>query len=177
VDAQQHRAGVKEVLDGLYIERVSSQPRGVGHRRIERVEVVVGGLDLGTLLDVEAETDEDVLDLPSRLRDQVQVPDRGQRVGGQGDVDAFALEPLLKLVRGQLAGAFVDLPCKRLPGLVGCLAGRRALLWRQLGHVPQQVRKLSLATEVADLELLELAHRTRAFDGLHGFFLELCDPI
>ena len=61
--------------------RCRSQPRRVRRRVVERVEVVVDGLDLGALGDVEAEPDEDVLDLAPGLGDQVQVADRRQRVG------------------------------------------------------------------------------------------------
>ena len=81
VDAQQHCLRVEDVVERLDVEGVGHQPRRVRRRVVERVEVVVDGLDLGALGDVEAEADEHVLDLAAGLRDQVQAADRRQRVG------------------------------------------------------------------------------------------------
>ena len=65
--------------------------RGVARRRVERREVVVVELDLGSLGDVVAEPDEDVLDLLHRLADEVLVAGR-EGLTGQSDVEALVLE-------------------------------------------------------------------------------------
>jgi len=58
---------------------------------IEGGEVVVLVLDLGALEDLEAQPDEDVLELAADLGDQVQVTGRERRVAGQRDVDSILL--------------------------------------------------------------------------------------
>jgi hypothetical protein len=75
----QHRLVVEE-------QRRERRAGRVPGRERERVEVVVGGLDLATVDDAVAEPEEDVLDLPPDLRDQVQAPALVAG-GGQGDVD------------------------------------------------------------------------------------------
>ena len=64
--------------DGIDVEGVLEHPRRVAGRVVERREVVVVVLDLGTLDDPVAEADEDVLDLAPRPGQRVQVaePDR-----------------------------------------------------------------------------------------------------
>ena len=52
----------------------------------ELVEVVLDRLDLAVVADLVAEAEEGVLDLPPRLGDRVQVPER-KLVAGQRDVD------------------------------------------------------------------------------------------
>ena len=48
------------------VEGVGARPRGVRGAVVERVEVVVHGLDLGPLHDGEAEAEEDVFELAPR---------------------------------------------------------------------------------------------------------------
>ena len=129
--AQQYRLRIEDVGCRLDVERVRHQPRRVRRIEVERVEVVVDGLDLGPFFDVEAEADEHVLDLASRLGDQVQAPELRCGVGRQRDVDAVALEPLLELLRGELLGALLDRRFEGLARLVGGLAGGGALLRRE----------------------------------------------
>ena len=74
-----------------------ARARGVRGAVVERVEVVVDGLDLGPLDDREAEAEEDVLELAARGREHVQAPDRLRRRARQRDVDAVVREPLLEL--------------------------------------------------------------------------------
>ena len=131
------------------------QPRGVRRREVERVEVVVDGLDLGPVDDVEAEPDEHVLDLALSLRHQVQAADRRERVGRQRDVDPVLLQAVAQLGRREMAARCFDQPLELLPDLVCGLTGGGPLLGRQLGDVAQQVRELRLAPEVADPDLLE----------------------
>ncbi len=103
--------------------------------------------------------------------------DRRQRIRGEGDVNPVALEPLLKLPAGELAGFLIDLLRERLAGLIGGFARGRALIGRQLGDIAQQIRQLGLSSQVADAELLELLGRVRARDRLLGLSSGLGDPI
>jgi hypothetical protein len=50
------------------------RPRRVPGGEVEAVEVVVGGLDLAAVDDLVAEAEEDGLDLPADLGDQVRCP-------------------------------------------------------------------------------------------------------
>jgi hypothetical protein len=86
--ADLHRRGVRAQDDVAGdVERVRAQPRGVRRVVVERVEVVVDGLDLGPLHDVEAQAEEDVLDLAPHRGEQVQPADGLRRIAGQRHVD------------------------------------------------------------------------------------------
>ena len=142
------------------VERVRARARRVRRVVVERVEVVVDGLDLGALDDGEAEADEDVLDLAPR-----------RRSAGAGARPAAAARRAASRRRGrspaarsssprlELGAARLDQRLERLARLVGGLADRAALLRRQLGDAAQQVRQLGLAPEVADAQLLERVAR------------------
>ena len=80
-----------------HVEGVLHRPGRVIWRHVQRGEVVVVVLDLRALRDAEAKPEEDVLDLPPRLRDQVKVPERRRRVARQRHVDAVAGEPGVEL--------------------------------------------------------------------------------
>ena len=93
---------------------------------VERVEVVVDGVDLGALDDAEAEADEDVLELAPRLGQQVQAPDRLGGRAGQRDVDDVGGEPRVELGAVELGLARLERrlerrgaprwrPCRRSP--------------------------------------------------------------
>ena len=97
---------------------------------VERVEVVVDGLDLGPLGDVEAEADEHVLDLAPGLRDQMQAADRGAGSAGQRDVDPVVDQPRVELGSRERRAALIDRLLERLAGLVG---GLRRLAARSSG--------------------------------------------
>ena len=129
VRAQQDRVGPLDVLGPRRreVEGVRPQPRRVRRRVVERVEVVVDGLHVGALGDVEAQADEDVLELAPGLGDQVQPSDRRRGVGGQRDVDAVAGQAGVELGRLELARARGDLGLERLARLVRGLADRAAL--------------------------------------------------
>ena len=71
VYAQEDRLRVEQVRCRLDVERVGGQPRWMGDRRVERIEVVVDAFDLRPLGDVEPEPDEDVFDLSPCLGDQM----------------------------------------------------------------------------------------------------------
>ena len=72
------RAAARLAVRGEDVERVRARARGVRRVVVERVEVVEDGLDLGALLDREAEAAEDVLDLAPRGGQQVQAPVRAR---------------------------------------------------------------------------------------------------
>src|SRR5689334_17986856 len=149
----------------------------MGEGVVQRVEVVVDRLHLGTLGDVEAQADEHILDLAAGAGHQVQAADRGQRVGGQRDVDAVLGQARLQLGGGQLSPALLERAFQRLPGLVRLLAGGGAVLRGQLRHAPQQVRKLRLAAQVADAHVLERRGVRRRLNRRGGLALDLGDPL
>src|SRR6188472_3350063 len=99
-------------------------------RVVERGEVVVLELDLGPLDDPIAESGEDVLELPARRREQVQMA-RIEGVPGQGDVDRLLAQPDLELSRREVAGALVDQRLERAACVVAQLAERGAMLLGQ----------------------------------------------
>ena len=144
---------------------------------VERVEVVVDGLDLRALGDVEAQADENVLDLPPGLRDQVQMTDLRRRVGGQRNVDPVFLQTSVELVGGERRAPGLDRRLECLTRLVGRLAGGRALLGRQLGDAPQKVGQLRLAAEIPDPDLLERLGGGRRVDRGFRLLLDLGDAL
>ena len=149
----------------------------MGARVVEGIEVVVDGLDLRPLGHVEAQPDEDVLDLAAGLGHQVQAPDGRKRVSREGHVDAVGDEALLELGAGQLAAPGFDGGLERLARLVGRLAGRGPLLGRELGDAAQEVGQLGLAAQVAHADLLERGRRGRRGDRVAGLLLDLRNPI
>ena len=157
VSAQQH-----VIRD---IERVRPGARRVRQIMVQSVEVVMHGLDLGTVGNLVSKADEHVLDLPPRLRDQVQPTDGRQRIGRQRHVDLVLLEAGVQLGNRQVAGLGVDLGLKRLARFVRRLADGATLLGRQLSHAAQQVRELSLAAEELDADVLKLGGRAGLGDG------------
>ena len=177
VDAQQQRARVEDVLGRLHVERVRHQPRGMRRFEVERVEVVVDGLDLGSLGDVEPHPDEHVLDLALGLGDQVEPPGRRQRVRRQRDVDAIALEALVELGGRERLGALIDRGFERLARLVGGLAGRGALGGGELGDAAQQVRQLGLPAQVLNADALEGVAVAGAGDRGLGLGPDVCDSV
>ena len=134
-------------------EGVLHVARGVVGRRVQRVEVVPLGLDPRTGADLEAEAQEDVLDLAAHQRQRVQRPQRPaarrqRHVDGARQVFAQALlvEP------GQpLGDRLLDLGL----GAVGRLADGRAL---PRGDAPE------LLHELGDLALLAQVARLRQPD-------------
>ena len=63
---------VRSTTSSRQVKRVAARPRGVRRAVVERVEVVVHGLDLGTLDHGEAQAEEDVFQLARGLREDVQ---------------------------------------------------------------------------------------------------------
>ena len=177
VDAQQRRLGIENVSHRLDVERVAQQPRGMHRREVQRVEVVVDGLDLGSFGDVEAQAQEHIFDLPPGLGDQVQATDLRLRVRGQRDVDPILYQAGIELGRCQRGDLGVDRGLDCLPGLIGGLPGGGALVGCQLRDSAQQVGQLGLAPEIADAHLLELRGAARRRDRGHCLLLQLGDPL
>ena len=124
-------------------------------RMVEGREVVVVVLDLGALHDAVAEADEDVLDLPPRLGQQVEVAgcDRGD--AGQGDVEGALDEAPLELVPLELLAASREQPLEVALRGVGGGPDRSPLIRRQLADPPEDSRQLGLAAQVAHPQVLE----------------------
>src|SRR3990170_7711461 len=76
-------------------------------RRVEGREVVPDGVDLTAVVDLVAEAQEDVLDLPPDLRDEVQVA-AAAASGPKRHVDDLLPQTPVELGTGQLCGAGVD---------------------------------------------------------------------
>src|SRR3954454_9608570 len=149
--ADLHRRRVRAQDDvGRDVERVGVVAARVRRVVVERVEVVVDEVDLGALHAREAEAQEDVLDLAPRLGDEVQAADRLRRLAGQRDVDAVLREAGIELGCPQLGRALLDELLERLARLVGGAPDDAALLGRELGDAPEEVRQLGLAAEVTD---------------------------
>ncbi len=135
---------------------------------VERVEVVVGRLDLAAVDDLVAEAEEDVLHLAPDLGDQVQVPARA-RLARQRDVEHLLGEPAVELGALELGLALGDRLLQALTQRVEDAAGLG------VANLPQCLLQLALAAQVADARLVEVAERRSArnrasrlgFDGLH----------
>ena len=125
---------------------------------VERREVVVVELDLGTLDDAVPEADEDVLELAPRRGQQVQVAGV-QRLAGQRHVDRLRAQPVLELARGQRGRALLEQRLERAPRLVAALAEPRPPLLGQRRDGAQDLRQLGLAPEIPHAQLLELVGR------------------
>ena len=159
------------------IEGVGSRPRGVRRAVVERVEVVVDGLDLGAFHDGEAEAQEDVFELAPGRAQHVQAPERLRRRARQCDVDAILDELGVELGARELGTARLDQRLERLAGGVRRLADGGALLGLELRDLAQHLRQLGLAAEIAHPQLLELsARRGRADRGL-GLPAKLLDAV
>ncbi len=135
---------------------------------VQRVEVVVDELDLGSLVDLEPQAAEHILDLPPRRGQQVQVTDRCGRVPGQRDVRAVAREAVAQLGRLEIPGTRGDQRLEPLARLVGGLPDLPALRRLEVGDPAQEVRQLGLAPEEAHPQLLELGRGDGGADGRFG---------
>ncbi len=140
----------------LDVEGVRARPRRVGRAVVQRVEVVVDGLDLRALQDGEAEARGRCL--RARAACAVSRCRRPTGCGGApGSVTSIAVggQPRVELAADELPRARVDQRLERLARLVGGRADGAALLGLQLCDVAQQLRQLGLAPQVADAQLSE----------------------
>ena len=173
-----HRRGVRAQHDVLVdVERVRRLPGGVHGVVVERVEVVVDGVDLRALDDAEAEAQERVLELAPDRVDEVQAADREGRRAGQRDVEHVGGQPGVELRALELGLARLHRGLERPARLVGGAADGAALLRRQLGDAAQHVRQLGLAAQEAHPGLLERVGAGRPGDRRLALGPELCDAV
>src|SRR5262249_11124049 len=134
-------------------------------REVERVEVVRRRLHLAAVDDRVAETEEDVLDLPPDLRDQVEVPAADMRAR-HGDVDPLVGEPPVELGPLQRLLTGVD-------GTLELLAQRVERHARlAVAHLAEGELELALAPEKVDSNLFDLADRRSRVRGCECVVLE-----
>ncbi len=153
--AHLHRRGLGAQQDLVVdIERVLRVARRVVLRHVQRLEIVVVVFHLRPAHDVEPEADEDLLDFIQLDAQRVLVAQLPGRAG-QGDVDLFALQALLRLRFAQLLRAGGELrfdlgadPVRRLPHGGALLRGKPA-------HLLQNGRQLPLFAEVADAQAFQ----------------------
>src|SRR5688500_6486352 len=127
-------------------------------REVEAVEVVARGLDLAAVHDPVAEPEEDVLDLPPDLRDQVEVAAR-RRLSWERDVEHLLGEAAVEVGALELCLALGDLLLELLPERVEDAA--------RLGvaNLAERLLQLALPAEVADARVVELGERRSGRNG------------
>ena len=155
-------------------ERVGLGARGVPLGDVERREVVEVVLDVWTVSDLPAHSDEDLLDLLPQLRDDVHRTCR-VRIARQRDVDPLGRQLGAHLLGFEQFLAGGQCGFDGLPRLVGGLADRAALLWRQRTDRGKGGRQAALATRVPHARLFERAQVTRCGNRRKGFGLNGCD--
>ena len=113
--------GAKEHV-AVQEDRLPRRASRVVGGQVERVEVVAGRLDLAAVDDLVAQPEEDVLDLTTDLRDQVQVAARS-RCARERDVRDLLSQPAIELGSLQLRLAVGDRPLELLAKAVERRAG------------------------------------------------------
>ena len=154
-----------------HVERVAGRAARVIHGRVERGEVVVGGVDHGAGFDGVADAAEDVLGLLDDLLDQVLVTDL-RTDARQRNIDGLVLKRVLEGSGLHLGRALVEHTLDQLAHLVGALAHNGAILGGELAHHAHQAGDATLAAEQLNACGLELGGVVGAGDELLGLFLE-----
>ena len=123
---------------------------------VQGLEVVVVVLHLGTLLNGEAQTDEDVLQVSLDQVQRMNVTHLGGGAG-HGDVQLLLLQTALQGLGGQslLAGGHGGLDVGA--DLIGDLTHHGALLGGQLAHTAQDGGQLALLTQILDAKCLQIS--------------------
>ena len=172
-----HRRGVRPKQHLVReVEGVVVPTGRVPGRDVERREVVVVGLDLGTLDHPVAHPDEEVLDLSTGLGQQVQMAGL-EWIAGQRDVDALGPEPLLERPAAERVPPLRDLGLQRAAHLVPPLADGRPLLTRQVGQRAQDLRELGLPAQVAHAQILYFVRRAGLEHGPLGLLGEAVEAL
>ena len=138
-----------------YVKSVGLGARRMRGRVVERVEVVVDGLDLLPLEHCEAKTKKDVFQFAHRRCQHVQPADRLRRGAGQGDVERVRRQAYVELARVEQRRALLDQLLQLAPSNVCGFADQPALLGLQRGDTAQHLRQLGLASEIAHAQLLD----------------------
>ena len=128
------------------------RPGRVDEREVEGIEVVVSRLDLAAVDDRIAEAEEDVLELPPDLRDQVQVAtaNRGAR---DRDVDALLGEAAVELELSEFFLAHADGHLERLAEPVELHSGVA------VANFSKRELELALTPEVLDSHAVQVFGR------------------
>ena len=121
---------------------------------VERLEVVVIKLDLGTLDDRETEADEDVLKLSLSHRERVDVTHFA--FGGKGDIDLFFVQLKLKEPVLHLSAALFYRRLYVGADFVRELTDKGAFFCGELSHAAKHGGKLALFAEIADSQRLDV---------------------
>ena len=130
-------------------ERLQLRARRMRRRQVERVEVVVRRLDLAAVDDAVAESEEDVLDLPADLCDEMELPAR-RCPAGKRDVDLLLRQPALQILAGERRLTLGDLLLELLAQGVEHTARLR------VAYLAEGLLQLALPTEVAHPRIVEL---------------------
>src|SRR5918999_6349752 len=136
-------------------------------RGVQRVEVVKGQLCLRSLRDSIAHADEDVDELPRRLREGMQGADR-RRVAWKGDVDALSLTSPLELTLLEHPPLRLDRGRERRLDLVGDAAHGPAILFRKVAETRSRLGERSPSSEDPDPCLLQAGKIGRLVDTGHS---------
>ena len=154
VGAQQRgRALARPRLQGaVEVERVLHVPRGMLGWHVERFEVVVVVLRLGSLQNLEPETSEDLFDLFPKDRERMAMA-HGGRTARQRDIDRAGR----RARGGKLRATRRDRPGDLVLEGVGITAeGRPLVSGRRSDGLEQRGDRTALAAEVAVPEGLEV---------------------
>src|SRR5918999_2092379 len=136
--------------------------------RVERIEVVTRVLDLGSLRNVVAKSNEDVDDLvdrPSQGMDGRRLHLRSR----QSHIDAFLLPSLLLLYLFELLAMFVEGLGEGLLNFVGQLPDRFSIVLRELAQACSSPRQGGLASEGPDPRFLERGEVGRFLNARKAF--------
>ena len=174
--ARLHGRGLRAQQDVLGdVERILHITRRVVLRQVQRLEVIVIALDLGSLLDGKAHLEENLLDAVQRNCERMQMSD-DRRASRQGHVDLLGGN----LIREFPVRQFLGLRCKQFlklgARLVDDLADARTLLLCEGAHAAQESRHLPLFSKEFYTYIVEFAQALcRIRDRSAGAFLEFSD--
>ena len=148
-----------------HVEGVARGAAGVVHRRVQRGEVVVGGLHLRTALHRVADAGEDVLGLLDDLVDEVLVAD-GRTRARKRDVHSLGGQTGAGGLLLHLGDAALEQALHGGTHLVGALAHHGTLRLVELAHHAHEARELALAAEQRHAGGLQLLLRGGLGDAL-----------
>jgi hypothetical protein len=172
VGAKHHRVGGQYVVRRLDVEGVGLEAGGVCDAVVERVEVVVGGLDLGPLGDTVAQAHEEVHYLIYDAHRRVQAPLR-VRHAGKCYVHGLRPEPLLALGSDDRREALIEGGFDLLGGPVRGTTDLAALLGRQIPDALLYLGEPGRAAQVLYTDGLEIGRGSRRRDGGEGLLTKL----
>src|SRR5215218_3827115 len=121
----------------------------MARRHVERIEEMPRVLDLVTVDDVVAESEEDILDLAPDLRDEVVVA-TGRRLAGECDVDDVLRERTVEFGTAELVLPPLDEPFEVLAQRVEDAAALG------VANLPECLLELALPAQIADAGRIEL---------------------